>query len=119
MSADPGDTPSPSGPAYDANVLRGTLHAHIEAGHGLLESAMEALSRLEGRALSAGELPAGADEDALNSVERLRSKMMSLGNRDGTSALYHLAIIERALRARFDADADHEAERYRMGGDWS
>jgi hypothetical protein len=49
------------------------------------------------------ELPAGGDEDALNSVEALRSKLMSLDDGRGTWVLHHLHLIERALRARFDA----------------
>jgi hypothetical protein len=49
------------------------------------------------------ELMAGADEDALNSVEALRSKLMSLDGGRGTWALHHLHLIERALRAKFDA----------------
>src|SRR5688572_14731028 len=50
-----------------------------------------------------GELMAGADEDALSSVEALRLKLMSLDGGQGTWVLHHLALIERALRARFDA----------------
>lgn len=49
------------------------------------------------------DLPAGADEDAFNSVEALRSKLMGIDGGRGAWVLHHLAIIERALRARFDA----------------
>lgn len=49
------------------------------------------------------ELPAGADEDALDSVDALRSKLMNLDGGRATWVLHHLATIERALRARFDA----------------